>query len=82
MPSASFNCNVINEVLDPFATTVAGAAPKVELASDAPAEPIVIGPLPVIEPVTVSVAITVFAPGVANEKPGSEALPLSPATKV
>ena len=81
-PSASFSCRVIAEVLEPSATIVAGEAPNVEVASEAPAGSIVIGPLPVIEPVTVSVAITVFAPGVENEKLPSDALPLSPGTNV
>ena len=73
---------MIVDVLEPFARIDVGEAPNVEVASEAPAVEMVIGPLPVTEPVTVSVATTDFEPGVEKEKPVTVAVPLSPATNV
>ena len=81
-PSESFNCSVIAVVDEPSARIAGGDAVKLEVASETPAGLTLTLPLPVIDPVTVSVAITDFAPGVPKEKPETTFEPLSPARKV
>jgi len=74
---------VIVELEEPSATDRVGLAVTVERLAETEPGSIVTEPLvPVIEGVTVSVAVIVFAPAEVNEAPPVKVwLPLSPARK-
>jgi len=73
---------VIVEVLEPFATIEVGDALKVDVVSDAAPGFTVRVSLPVIEPVTVSVTVTVREPAWRSSTVAKVFEPASPPTNV